>query len=76
MKKKRITTGKGAEQPRAPRVPSRSPPPLHLSYNAALWSDWLLDEIGVATTPDDRRRVLALFEQAVLDYLCTSESPD
>ncbi|CAG9862009.1 unnamed protein product [Phyllotreta striolata] len=35
-----------------------------------LWLDWIRDEIRIAHTPEERRTVLSLFEEAVEDYLC------
>ncbi|KAJ8312590.1 hypothetical protein KUTeg_009963 [Tegillarca granosa] len=34
-----------------------------------LWLDWLRDEIPIATTDDERRKIEQLFERAVKDYL-------
>ncbi|XP_038059123.1 squamous cell carcinoma antigen recognized by T-cells 3-like isoform X2 [Patiria miniata] len=39
---------------------------------AELWLDWIKDEISLVATPDDREKVLELFEKAVQDYV----SPD
>lgn len=35
-----------------------------------LWIDWLEDEIKIASTDEENKAVLDLFERAVRDYLC------
>lgn len=38
-----------------------------------LWDQWLEDEISVAGTVADEKRIHALFEEAVHEYLCMNE---
>lgn len=35
-----------------------------------LWLGWIKDEIKIASTPDDQKKVFELFDKAVKDYLC------
>lgn len=35
-----------------------------------LWTDWLQDEINLATSTREKEQIIDLFETAVKDYLC------
>lgn len=35
-----------------------------------LWLDWLQDEQKVATSIEEKEKLVELFEKAVKDYLC------
>lgn len=39
---------------------------------SAIWLKWIKEEIKLATTPTDQKKVLKLFEEAVQDYLCVN----
>ena len=45
---------------------------LHAGYAPDLWLEWTQDEIALAKTAEDRRRLITLFERAVSEYLCTT----
>lgn len=36
---------------------------------SALWLDWVKDEISIATTDEEKKNIILLFEKAVKDYL-------
>lgn len=38
-------------------------------YFPDLWLDWVKDEIGIATTDEEKEHVTMLFEKGVKDYL-------
>lgn len=36
---------------------------------SALWLEWIKDEISIATTDEEKKNIILLFEKAVKDYL-------
>ena len=43
---------------------------LFVSFSIELWLDWLTDEKTLATTPEQKEKLVQLFERAVKDYAC------
>lgn len=39
-------------------------------YFSELWLDWLTDEKTLATTPEQKEKLVPLFERSVKDYAC------
>jgi hypothetical protein len=35
-----------------------------------LWMDWINDQVNMATSEDEKRHVLSLYERATTEYLC------
>ena len=49
---------------------ARSPNQLFFSSCLGLWLDWIKDEVSLAISEEEKKRVLDLYEKATVDYLC------